>query len=288
MDSAALNSIDYIVIAVVLVSTLFAFIRGFIGSFLSLTGWILSIYLAYLLYPQAKPFLEEKVSNELLLLMFGHSALLLGFLIIFGIFNMVATTAVKGLTKGIIDRILGAGFGIFRGAVIVTFVFSVAMSSLSILKGGNGDDISTAKDYTPETLKKAQVFPMLTQGQEMMKDFIPNTFYERIQVAFDSISKKTKDERFVDSMMQKLAKDLSKEQMKDIDKNTEEDMLNMSIEEAEANKLSQLLQKYQEGGNTEGKISKQDIRRIENLISKNLKPKESVDLKEPLDEDLQP
>ncbi len=281
MDSSALNSIDYIVITVLFISTLFAFIRGFIGSFLSLTGWILSIYLAYLLFPQAEPFMKEKVSNPLLVLMFGHSALLLGFLILFGIFNAIATTAVKGLTKGIIDRILGAGFGIFRGAVIVTFVFSIAMSSLSILKGGNAEDISSAKDFTPETMKKAQVYPMLLQGQDMMKEFIPNTFYERIQVVFDSVSKKNLDERFVDSMMEKLSKDLSKDQLKDVDKSTEEDSLNMSIEEAEAKKLSELLKKYMEGDDSsKTKITKQDIRRIENLISKNSKPKEPVEFEE--------
>lgn len=270
MDSSAFSTLDYIVLGVVIASTFFAFMRGFVGSFLSLTGWIISVYLSYLLYPQAQPFLEEKMKNPLLVLMMGHSVLLLGFLILFGIFNLIATTAVKGLTKGIIDRILGAGFGILRGAIIVSFVFLIATSSLAIFQGNKNGDDQSADDLSPQWLKDSQTYPMLKLGRDTLKDFIPNSFYERIQVVYDSVSKKSLDERFVETAIKKMSKNLSKEQKDKLDKATEEDILNMSIDDAENKKLGELLKLFKEGdGSDKSSISKQDIHRIENLLSKS-------------------
>jgi membrane protein required for colicin V production len=286
MDTSALNTLDYAVIAVVLISTLFAFIRGFVGSFLSLTGWIVSIYLAYLLFPHAQPFLEEKTKNPLLVLMFGHSILLLGFLILFGIFNLVATTAVKGLTKGIIDRILGAGFGILRGGIIVSFVFFLITSSLAIFQGSNADTDTPVDDATPEWIKTAQTYPMLKQGKDVLKEFIPNSFYERIQVVYDTVSKKSLDERFVESTMKKLSKNLSKEQKAQLDKETGEDILNMSGEEAENKKLGELLKLYQDSDSADKpKISKQEVHRIENLLSKSQEAAKAAKQIEPVEID---
>jgi uncharacterized membrane protein required for colicin V production len=45
MENEGLNYLDYAVIATIALSTLFGFIRGFVGSFLSLAGGFQSIYL---------------------------------------------------------------------------------------------------------------------------------------------------------------------------------------------------------------------------------------------------
>ncbi len=285
MDATALNTLDYIVIGIVLVSTFFAFIRGFIGSFLSLTGWILSIYLSYLLFPQAQPFLEEKTKNPLLVLIFGHSILLLGFLIVFGIFNLVATTAVKGLTKGIIDRILGAGFGILRGSIIVSFFFLLYASSVAIFQGSNVDgEVKVDEDTTPKWLKSAQTYPMLKQGQNMLKEVIPNSFYERLQVVYDTVSKKTMDERFVENTMKKLSRTLSKDQKEQLEKEKNEDILTMSGEEVENKKLSELLKIYNESdAKDKPQMSKQEMHRLENLLAKSMESVKSSKEVEPVE-----
>ena len=291
MEASQFMTVDYVVLGIIGLSTLFAFIRGFIGSLFSLTGWILSIYLAYHFYPDVKPYLEPKVKNQIALLLAGHSLLLMGFLIFFGVFNLLATKAVKGMTSGIIDRILGAGFGALRGAIIVSFFFFIVMSTLSIFHGfekdsGDADDkikvalkkTDKSKDKSdaddkiaPKWLKDSKSYPYLKEGRDILKDFIPDTFNQRIQVAINDLTDKTPDEGFIETAMYKLAKTLTPKQQKELAAEGNQDLTNMTIEEAEQKKLSDLLRMYRENL-ADGKvkddstITDTDIKRIENIL----------------------
>lgn len=290
MEASHFMTVDYVVLGIIGLSTLFAFIRGFIGSLFSLTGWILSIYLAYHFYPDIKPYLEPKIKNQIALLLAGHSLLLMGFLIFFGVFNLLATKAVKGMTSGIIDRILGAGFGVLRGAIIVSFFFFIVMSTLSIFHGfekdGDADekikvalkktdknkDKSDAEDkIAPSWLKDSKSYPYLKEGRDILKDFIPDSFNQRIQVAIKDLTDKTTDERFIETAINKLDKTLTPKQQKELAAEANQDITNMTIEEAEQKKLGDLLRMYRENL-ADGKvkddstITDTDIKRIENIL----------------------
>ncbi|MFN8912473.1 MAG: CvpA family protein, partial [Alphaproteobacteria bacterium] len=158
-----MNFVDYIVIGVLALSTFLAFMRGFIGSLLSLVGWGLSIYLAYALFPYVQPYLEAKIKNPVIIIVVGHAALLIGLLVVFGIFNVIATTAVKGMTSGIIDRSLGAAFGVMRGGVIMSFLFFVVATSIGIFQGM--DDSLSDESY-PKWLSSSRSFIYMQDGSD--------------------------------------------------------------------------------------------------------------------------
>lgn len=290
MEASQFMTVDYVVLGIIGLSTLFAFIRGFIGSLFSLTGWILSIYLAYHFYPDVKPYLEPKIKNQIALLLAGHSLLLMGFLILFGVFNLLATKAVRGMTSGIIDRILGAGFGVLRGAIIVSFFFFFVMSTLSIFHGvekdgdvdekikvalkktdKNKDKADTDDKIAPKWLKDSKSYPYLKEGRDILKDFIPDSFNQRIQVAIKDLTDKTTDERFIETAINKLDKTLTKKQHEELLAEGNQDATNLSIEEAEQKKLGDLLRMYRENL-ADGKvkddstITDTDIKRIENIL----------------------
>jgi membrane protein required for colicin V production len=244
MDFSGFTYLDYAVIAVLMLSTLFAFVRGFIGSFLSLAGWIIAIYLSYTLFPTIKPFLEEKMKSPVVILIAGHTVLLIGLLVIFGVLNVLATSAVKGMTAGIIDRSLGAAFGAIRGGIIVSFVFLIISTGIGIFNGVD-NNVIPEEDAMPKWLSSSRSFPFMREGSQVLAGFIPDSFYERFQTVYDDISRKSMDERFVENSLQKLRKSLSPQEVKLIDSKLEESSLTQSSEEAKYSKLKELINVYE-------------------------------------------
>lgn len=268
-----LNVVDYVVLGVILLSTLFAFIRGFIGSFLSLIGWIASIYLTYTTFPMLKPYIEAKVKNPIILLVAGHTALLIGYLILFGIFNLLASMAVKGLTSGMIDRSLGAGFGVIRGIVIVSFTFLLISTSFAIFTGTN-DKVNEREDETlPKWLTESKSYYFMKDGRDFISGFVPDSFYDRFKSMYDEISNKSMDERFLDTAISRLKKNLTADQLKAIGENNEEAMVVLSKEEAKYKQLNDLLDAYKKSpSKTTGaqhSLKKDELEKINKLLNQN-------------------
>lgn len=278
METAGFTFLDYGVIAVLILSTLFAFVRGFIGSFLSLAGWGLSIYLAYTMFPMVKPLLEEKIKSPIIVIVVGHTAILIGCLIVFGIINLLATSAVKGLTSGIIDRSLGGAFGAVRGGIIVSFIFLVVATSLTIF---NGEDQS--KEFKDEAMPKwlsgSKTYPFMKEGGEVLASVIPDSFYTRFQEMYDDISKKSMDERFVDTSIQKMRKALGPKDIQLVDQQTEEAALTQSSEEAKYNKLKKLLETYEDKRGSMDKSSKTVVSDAEMERLRKIVNEKQVELK---------
>ncbi len=282
MNFTGLTYLDYAVAFILLFSMLFAFIRGFIGSFLSLAGWILAIYLSYTLFPAVKPFMEEKIKNPMIIIVLGHAALLIGFLIAFGIVNILAATMVKGMTTGIIDRSLGAAFGVIRGGIIVSFMFLIVSTGISIFNGVDKDkEAEPEVDAMPKWLSSSQSFPYMKEGSQVLASFIPDSFYERFQEIYNDISRKSMDDRFVENSIQKLRKSLSSSDLKIIDKNTEEAALTQSSEEAKYNKLKELVDAYENAKidrDVSGKrlLSSDELSRLHSILKDKLTELNSI------------
>lgn len=268
MDVSGLNYLDYAVIAIVVISTLFAFIRGFIGSFLSLVGWVVSIYLAYVCFPMVEPYIAAKVKSPIVVIIIGHALILIACLIAFGIFNIVATTAVKGLTSGIFDRTLGAAFGLFRGGIIVSFIFFVVYTSVTIFSGNNQDQ--QAEDTLPKWLTGAKSYGMLKEGSNILASFIPDSFYDRFKQMSEEITKKTLDDRFMDTAIAKMRKALTPKDLATIEEKAKEESLVQSNEEARISKAEDIMKAYQKRSSSldnKDKLSKEEMNRLTDIIN---------------------
>jgi len=244
MSFTGLNYLDYFVIAVMCLSTLFAFIRGFLGSFLSLAGWIASILLTYIAFPYIEPILASKIKSQIIVIIAGHAGLLIGFLIAFGMINLFATFAVKGLTTGIIDRSLGAFFGVMRGAMIVSFLFLIAFTSISIFNGI--DDDKKAEEQLPKWLADAKTYPYLKDGSEMLASFIPDSFYDRLSKMYEEVTRKSADERYLENGVAKLKKALTPSEISDIEAKAKEESLVHSSDEVKYSKMESILKTYED------------------------------------------
>lgn len=125
--------LDYALLTIVALSALYSVFRGFVREILSLISWVLAFWVAI----KFSPDLAETFSGYITV---PEVRFIAAFLLIFlaimigGIFIsrlIVALLRLGGLRA--FDRLIGAGFGVARGIVIVTVL--VLLGSQSPLTG---------------------------------------------------------------------------------------------------------------------------------------------------------
>lgn len=115
----ALIWIDWVIIALITVSTLISLKRGFVREALSLVTWVGAFVLARTFHPQMQTVLEGTVETPLVRLIAAFAILFFGTLIIGAIINNMIGHLVRATGLSATDRVLGMGFGLLRGVVVV-------------------------------------------------------------------------------------------------------------------------------------------------------------------------
>ena len=116
---------DFIFLSLTIFSSFLGLSRGFVKEFLSLTKWLLSLYLAYISFEKTKIVLSGFLKDTVIIdLIAGISAFLLIFLILSFIFNFLSKIlSIKNI--GFIDKILGCFFGFLRIVLIFSLLFII-------------------------------------------------------------------------------------------------------------------------------------------------------------------
>lgn len=111
--------IDWVIIALITVSTVISLKRGFVKEALSLVIWIGAFIIARTFHPQMQSLLESSVETPLVRLIAAFAILFFGTLIIGAIINNMIGHLVRATGLSATDRVLGMGFGLLRGVVVV-------------------------------------------------------------------------------------------------------------------------------------------------------------------------
>ena len=125
-----MTPIDYIIAAIVVISMLFGAIRGFLRESIALLGWLTGLWLAWRYAPSLEPYLGGSLEGTDLQVWVARIIVLLAVVIAAWLIGSLLGFLVQrsGLTLGI-DRVLGALFGLVRGAVIVGFAVMLAQAA---------------------------------------------------------------------------------------------------------------------------------------------------------------
>jgi membrane protein required for colicin V production len=115
-------AIDWIFIAVLVVSLLMGAWRGLVYEVLSLVNWVAAFVLAQLFAPWAAQWLPMTSASETVRYAAGFVVVLVACVFIGGLIAMLLSKLVSAIGLGGVDRLLGSAFGLVRGAVILLAV----------------------------------------------------------------------------------------------------------------------------------------------------------------------
>ncbi|WP_444957141.1 CvpA family protein [Microbulbifer sp. ZKSA002] len=121
-----MNWADWIILAIVGISTLIGLSRGFIKETLSLLTWIAAFIVAMMFRDQLAPMLSNLVDTPSLQMIAAFGILFIGTLLAGAGLNMVLSAFVEATGLSGTDRVLGMAFGLLRGAIVVMALLILA------------------------------------------------------------------------------------------------------------------------------------------------------------------
>ena len=117
---------DLAVIAIIGLSVLLSVIRGLVREVLALVAWAGAFVAANAFAAQVAPWMPEALSSEELRLLAAFVCVFIGVLLLMSVLAMLASKLVKDAGLGMEDRLLGAGFGLARGLLVVVILVLLA------------------------------------------------------------------------------------------------------------------------------------------------------------------
>lgn len=160
--------VDVAILAVIALSAVIGFFRGFLREAVGLATWILAFYLAFIFADAGARFLQGWISVDSARLAVAFGVVFIGVLILGAIFNYVLGRLVSQTGFAGTDRALGGVFGVLRGvAVLIVLVLLAGVTPVprddwwqrSIFIGHLEDGALWARDFLPPDLAGAVTYP---------------------------------------------------------------------------------------------------------------------------------
>jgi membrane protein required for colicin V production len=186
------NALDIIVIAVVALSALFAFARGFAKEALSVAAWVGAGVITLKGLPYLAPVAQKYIATPLLAQIAAGTALFVVSLIVLSLLTSAIAGRVKQSALSALDRALGLVFGAFRGIVLACLGF-LALNWA----------IPKEADW-PGWVRSARTRSFLANGAEMLKSLVPSETRERSAAAALEAQHTFEQTREAEQMMRAL------------------------------------------------------------------------------------
>ncbi len=127
----ALTWIDWLFVAVLVVTGLTGFLRGLIREALGLAAWIIALMAARLLAEPVADLLAGVIDNPDGRLVLAFVLVIFAVILLCGIVIRMVHAAVEWVGMGLLNRVTGAAFGMAKGAAIL--VLATILLSLTPL-----------------------------------------------------------------------------------------------------------------------------------------------------------
>lgn len=160
MEQTPVNPTDIAVLAIVLLSALLSFARGFVREILSVAAWIGAAFVAIWAFPHAKPVASTFISMDVAA---SAAAFVIVFFLALILLSLVfsrLSSGVRGSALSAVDRSLGFLFGVLRGAVLVCLAYLLVAW---VFPPGE----------QPAWLRDARTMPVIQSGAERLRRLAP-------------------------------------------------------------------------------------------------------------------
>jgi membrane protein required for colicin V production len=126
-----MNGFDFALIAIVALSTLFAFARGIVRELIALAAWVVALVAAFVYAGSVATWFSSLDMSTVAKHMLAFALILIAVLVAGALVARMLSGAVKAIGLGFVDRLLGAVFGVARGlAVVVLFALVAGVTTL--------------------------------------------------------------------------------------------------------------------------------------------------------------
>ncbi|BFM48384.1 CvpA family protein [Marinomonas sp. THO17] len=122
-------TVDWLIVAVVVLSSLLSLKRGFVKEVLSLLTWVVAFVVAVKFSDQMQSLLVEQVQNDQIRYIVAFISLFVASLVVGALVSFLLGSLIQVTGLSSTDRVLGMLFGFARGSLIV--VAFVSLLSLS-------------------------------------------------------------------------------------------------------------------------------------------------------------
>lgn len=122
---------DYGVLAVLAASVLLGMWRGVVGEILALAAWVVAFFVARAQAWRVVPWLSGQIADPAWQLAAGFAVIFIGVLVVFSLARLLLSLLLQAAGLGLLDRLLGACFGVLRGGLVV--LAGVAMGGMTAL-----------------------------------------------------------------------------------------------------------------------------------------------------------
>ena len=157
-----MNALDFAIIAVVALSAIFAFARGFVREVLSIIAWVGAALITLYGFAYAYGAIIRFVTTPLLADLIAGAGLFVVSLIVLTLLTGYIARFVSSSALSPVDRTLGLIFGLARGVVFVSLAYLVV-------------DISLPQNDRPGWIKEAKSERFLAKGAEMLRNALPES-----------------------------------------------------------------------------------------------------------------
>jgi membrane protein required for colicin V production len=123
--AATFSWVDWVLLAVLGLSIVVGLWRGLMFEVLSLLGWLAAYIAAQWFAPLAAPYVPVGAAGSGLNQGAAFAAVFIGALVVWGLSARLVRLLVHATPLNVVDRALGAGFGLLRGGVLLLAVATV-------------------------------------------------------------------------------------------------------------------------------------------------------------------
>ena len=176
MDSLSdfpVNVVDIGVLAVLLISAVLAYARGFVHEVLSVGGWVGAIFATFYGFPYAKPFARKYIPLEIAADLTAGIVIFIVTLVFLSLLTRAVARQVQSSALNVLDRSLGFLFGLARGAVLVCVTYI-------------GLELIMPPADQPQMVQSARTIQLIKPGAALLKSLVPDHISARSITGGDS------------------------------------------------------------------------------------------------------